>query len=82
MPYNIEQPFHLDRIELVAVTEREMGGEGRACRGHVRAPDLSRPGQQYRVGVIGWTILEDETRAGWWVVEANLESVNLRRWAE
>lgn len=67
---------------MLAVTEQQTGGEGRACRGHVRAPDLSRPGQQYRVGVIRWTIQDDETRPAMYVLEAQLESVNLRRWAD
>ena len=82
MPHNIEQPFHLDKIELVAITEQDAGGEGQVCRGYLEAPNLARPGQTYPVGVISYSILDDETKPGWYIIEAELGSVNLRQWAE
>ena len=82
MPYNIRQPFHLNAIELAAVVE-ENTDNGYACRAYLEAPHLQRPGQTYAVGRISYTIQEDELRsAGWYVVEAQLDSVNLLRWAE
>ena len=82
MPYNIEQPFHLDNIELTAVAELETNDDVRRCRGHLAAPNLVVRGQQYQVGVIGYVIMDDETKAGWYMVEAQLESVNLIQWAD
>jgi len=82
MPYNILQPFHLNAIELAAIVEED-SDDGYACRAYLEAPHLQRPGQTYAVGMISYTIQEDQSRgSGWYFVEAQLQSVNLLRWAE
>ena len=79
VPYHIEQRYDLADLELVVVMEKETIEEEWICRGHLGAPHR-QSGQLYRVGLVRWTIQDEPTKAGWYAVEARLESMSVNRW--